>query len=192
MLLIFRILSAMTNQLAAWRARIASLPEKLSFSRFPIDSETVFHVTEHSFAFTNLKPVVPGHVLVSPSRVVDRLALLTISEVEDLFRTARLVGDAILKAHPHADSLTYTVQDGPSAGQTVAHVHVHVMPRWPQDPFNTSRSGNDAVYKAIDNSEKSLADADVRVDSAPAISARTPEDMKQEGLFLRSLVEELL
>lgn len=170
---------------------MSSLPEKISFSRFPIDSRTVFHVTEHSFAFTNLKPVVPGHVLVSPFRVVDRLSLLTETEVHDLFRNARMVGDAILKAHPHADSLTYTVQDGPSAGQTVAHVHVHVMPRWREDPFNTSRNGNDAVYGAIDHSEKNFGNSDVGVDSKSP-SARTPSEMIAEGARLRVIIEKLL
>jgi bis(5'-adenosyl)-triphosphatase len=177
---------------AMWKARLASLPEKLSFSRFPIDSNTVFHATELSFAFTNLKPVIPGHVLVSPFRVVDRLALLSTAEIDDLFRSAKLVGDAILKAHPHADSLTYTVQDGSSAGQSVAHVHVHIMPRWAGDPFNASKAGNDAIYNAIDRSDQIVAEAHVRVDSKPALQARTPDEMIKEGLMLRGVMEAIL
>lgn len=179
------------SPISSWRALISSLPETLSFSRFPIDSRTVFHVSELSFAFTNLKPVIPGHVLVSPRRVVDRLTSMTDQEVQDLFRTARQVGEAILLAHPHADSLTVTVQDGPSAGQTVPHVHVHIMPRWPSDRFNTSRAGNDAVYTALNESEKQIS-SQSKVDEESGIPDRTRESMIEEGQQLRHIIEKII
>lgn len=186
------------SHIQRWRSRLGSLPESLQFSRFPIDSRTVFHASEFSFAFTNLKPVIPGHVLVSPIRVVDRLTHLTSEEVADLFQSARLVGDAILKAHPHADSLTFTVQDGPSAGQTVKHVHIHIMPRWATDRFNLSARGNDSVYEEINDSDKGMngpTDSDdpkegLHVDECG--TARSKEDMIAEGQHLRSVVEEIL
>ena len=181
------------SQLSVWRNRIASLPEVLLFSRFPIDSRTIFHATDRSFAFTNLKPVIPGHVLVSPIRVVDRLSNLSLEEVEDLFRCARLVGDAVLKAHPHADSLTLTIQDGPSAGQTVKHLHIHIMPRWRTDRFNSSKGGNDAIYAEIDAREAQHGAQDrVKVDEELAEPPRTREDMVSEGMYLRGLVEDLI
>jgi diadenosine tetraphosphate (Ap4A) HIT family hydrolase len=45
----------------------------------------VFATSPLSFAFVNLKPVVPGHVLVSPKRVVPRFADLSEEEVADLW-----------------------------------------------------------------------------------------------------------
>jgi diadenosine tetraphosphate (Ap4A) HIT family hydrolase len=175
---------------SVWRKALATLPEFLSFSRFPIDSRTVFHVTEFSYAFTNLKPVIPGHVLVSPKRVVDRMTNLTPSEVQDLFTTARVVGLAVLKAHPQADSLTFTVQDGPSAGQTVPHVHVHIMPRWPTDRFNSSASGNDAVYEAINQSEVDTL-KELKVDEESS-AARSRESMIEEAMQLREFMAGVL
>ena len=179
------------NAVGHWRGLLSALPEALSFSKFPIDRRTVFHVSELSFAFTNLKPVIPGHVLVCPRRVVDRLTNMTDHEVEDLFRTARLVGEAIMKAHPHADSLTVTVQDGPSAGQTVPHVHVHVMPRWASDAFNASDIGNDAVYSAINNAEKQTS-RNLKMDQVEEVGMRTRESMIEEGQSLRKIVEEII
>ena len=180
------------TRLAQWKHRLSTLPDTLLFSRFPIDSRTIFHVTEHSFAFTNLKPVIPGHVLVSPIRVVDRLTHLTPQEVEDLFVTARVVGDVVLKAHPHADSLTLTIQDGPSAGQSVPHVHVHILPMWPGDRFNTSKFGNDAVYEAINRSEQEHHSHIAKVDEDSSTECRTRESMVEESQDLRKLVEEIL
>jgi bis(5'-adenosyl)-triphosphatase len=176
----------------AWKQRLALLPDQLMFSRFPIDKRTVFHATELSFAFTNLKPVIPGHVLVSPIRVVDRVSSLTPSELSDLFHSAQLVGDAVLKLHPHADSLTMTIQDGPSAGQSVSHVHVHVMPRWATDPFNSSEEGNDSIYSAINQSEEHVARIIPRVDAPDYVEARRREEMVKESLSLRGAVELLL
>ena len=82
----------------------------------------------HPRAAVNLKPVVPGHVLVSPKRVVPRFADLTAQEVADLWCLAQRVGAAV-EPHYGASSLTLAIQDGPCAGQTVPHVHVHILPR---------------------------------------------------------------
>lgn len=41
---------------------------------------------------------------------------------------AQKVGSVVEK-HFHATSLTLAIQDGPQAGQTVPHVHVHILPR---------------------------------------------------------------
>jgi bis(5'-adenosyl)-triphosphatase len=180
------------SQLSIWKSRLAALPEYLMFSRFPIDSRTVFHATEFSFAFTNLRPVLPGHVLVSPFRVVDRMCDLTASEVADLFSCAQVVGRAILEAHPRADSLTLTVQDGPSAGQSVKHVHVHIMPRWSEDDFNSSPAGNDAIYEAINQADSELQSQLVRVDEVSTKEPRARDDMIREGEQLREILEKII
>lgn len=65
-------------------------------------------------------------------------------------QTAQRVG-SIVQGHFGGASLTLTIQDGPEAGQTVPHVHVHVLPRRAGD-FEP----NDKVYDAIDESEAGL------------------------------------
>jgi bis(5'-adenosyl)-triphosphatase len=57
----------------------------MKFGPWTIDASEVFSKTSLSFAFVNLKPVVPGHVLVSPIRVVPRFADLTPEEVADMW-----------------------------------------------------------------------------------------------------------
>ncbi|CAE7219809.1 aph1 [Symbiodinium sp. CCMP2592] len=76
-----------------------------------------------SVAFVNLKPLVPGHVLVTPRRVAPRLADLSEEEFDDLFRTVRLV-QAVVERHYGAEASRLGIQDGPDAGQSVPHVHV--------------------------------------------------------------------
>jgi diadenosine tetraphosphate (Ap4A) HIT family hydrolase len=48
-------------------------------------------------------------------------------------------------------TLTGMMQDGPAAGQTVPHVHIHVLPRKPGD-FEK----NDDVYDELDRAEAHL------------------------------------
>ncbi|KAH9547079.1 hypothetical protein CY35_11G015200 [Sphagnum magellanicum] len=120
------------------------------FGKFKIDPSKVFLVTDHSYTFVNLKPVVPGHILFCSRRVVNRFLDLTSEEVSDLWLTAKYVGQK-LEPFYNASSLTFMIQDGPKAGQTVPHVHVHILPRKDGDFEN-----NDEIYDVIDEKEKEL------------------------------------
>ena len=67
----------------------------------------------------------------------------------DQYRTlVQRVGRGVEQQY-NAAALTVTLQDGPAAGQTVPHVHVHVLPRRWGD-FEP----NDKVYDAIDDASK--------------------------------------
>ncbi|XP_055239460.1 bis(5'-adenosyl)-triphosphatase isoform X5 [Gorilla gorilla gorilla] len=88
------------------------------FGQHLIKPSVVFLKTELSFAFVNRKPVVPGHVLVCPLRPVERFHDLRPDEVADLFQATQRVGTVVEK-HFHGTSLTFSMQDGPEAGQTV-------------------------------------------------------------------------
>ncbi|KAL4918156.1 HIT-like domain-containing protein [Aspergillus aurantiobrunneus] len=110
----------------------------------------VFHQTPLSIALVNLKPILPGHVLVSPRRVVPRVADLTPPETADLFLTVRRVGRMVERVY-EGTSLNIAIQDGVDAGQSVPHVHAHIIPRRRRD-----LSGTDEVYDKLDGEEGDL------------------------------------
>jgi bis(5'-adenosyl)-triphosphatase len=85
--------------------------------------------------------------LISPRRPAKRFEDLTAEEVSDLWCLAQRVGKT-LEGHYGASSLTLAIQDGPAAGQTVPHVHIHCLPRTPGD-FKK----NDEVYGALEENE---------------------------------------
>ena len=172
--------------MSEFRRVFAGLPDKLSFATWPIAKGEIFYATPLSFAFTNLKPVVPGHVLVAPKKVVARLADLSAEEIADLFVAAEFVGRIVAAEHPESDALTVTVQDGKSAGQTVPHVHVHVMPRNPNDIFNM-KGKNDEIYEAINSAERA-----VHVDQPIQIAGRPRTEMVAEARRLLTRVEMFL
>ncbi|KAJ5972958.1 Histidine triad (HIT) protein [Penicillium vulpinum] len=113
----------------------------------------VFYTTPLTFALVNLKPILPGHVLVSPRRVVPRVKDLTPAETSDLFLTVRRVGRMVERVYG-ATSLNIAVQDGAHAGQSVPHVHAHIIPRKAADLDHAG--GTDAVYDLLDGDEGDL------------------------------------
>jgi diadenosine tetraphosphate (Ap4A) HIT family hydrolase len=95
-------------------------------------------VTAYTAAFEDAYPSTPGHVLVIPRRHVGRVLDLTDAEFEDIWRVAREQLRRIEEASP--DAFTIGINDGAAAGQTVDHVHLHIIPRHHLDTAD-SRGG---------------------------------------------------
>ncbi|KAJ4981890.1 hypothetical protein NE237_032727 [Protea cynaroides] len=148
-----------------------------TFGPYKIQQREVFYSTDLSFAMVNLRPVIPD-VLVCPRREVKRFVDLTANETSDLWLTAQKIGSK-LEHHHKASSLTLTIQDGPQAGQTVPHVHIHILPRKSGDFKN-----NDEIYDAIDLKEKELKQ---KLDLDKERKDRTYEEMAQEADTYRTL-----
>ncbi|KAL4783081.1 HIT-like domain-containing protein [Aspergillus varians] len=152
----------------------------------------VFYQTPLSIALVNLKPILPGHVLISPRRVVPRVADLTPPETADLFLTVRRVGRMVERVYG-ATSLNIAIQDGVEAGQSVPHVHAHIIPRKKRDLGST-----DEVYEKLDGEGGDLARAlkervkeedesrvmeRLKVDNEARV-ARGAEEMEEEAVML--------
>lgn len=73
---------------------------------------------------------------------------LTPAEINDMFQTACKVQKVAERLYEGSSS-TVTVQDGPEAGQTVFHVHCHVMPRHVGD-----FPENDQIYCELNKHDK--------------------------------------
>lgn len=116
-------------------------------------------------------------------RCVPRFADLTSEEVSDLWQTVHKISEPLRKQFD-AQALTLAIQDGEVAGQTVPHVHVHIVPRKPGD-FQR----NDQIY---DELEKSNQNRGVKVDAEEDRKPRTIEEMTAEALQLRSLYSDSL
>ncbi|ERS97920.1 hypothetical protein HMPREF1624_06091 [Sporothrix schenckii ATCC 58251] len=119
----------------------AAPSETILFGPFDVSTQ-VFYSTEYSFAIVNIKPLMPGHVLVCPKKPHRRLTDLDAAEALDLLASVQVVQRMLAayyfdetpsRAHDteavHKGSFNIAIQDGPEAGQTVPHVHVHVLPR---------------------------------------------------------------
>lgn len=117
-------------------------------------------------------------MLVCPRREVKRFVDLTTDETSDLWIAAQKVGSR-LETYHKASSLTLTIQDGPQAGQTVPHVHIHIIPRKGGD-FEE----NDEIYDALDEKEKELKQ---KLDLDKDRKDRSLDEMVQEAEEYRKL-----
>ncbi|EMS48318.1 Bis(5'-adenosyl)-triphosphatase [Triticum urartu] len=159
-------------------------PPQYKFGPYKIDAREVFHATPLSYAMVNLRPLLPDQMidekftLQSSDHHVKRFADLSSDETSDLWVTAKEVG-AKLEQYHKASSITFAIQDGPQAGQTVAHVHIHVIPRKKGD-FEK----NDEIYDAIDVKEKEMKE---KLDLDVERKDRSMEEMAHEATEYRAL-----
>ena len=77
-------------------------------------------------------PVSPGHTLVIPKRHIGSWFEITPEEQSamlDLLGKAK----AVLEEEFKPDGYNIGINDGPTAGQTVPHLHIHLIPRYKGD-----------------------------------------------------------
>ncbi|KAK9480398.1 HIT-like domain-containing protein [Lipomyces japonicus] len=162
----------------------------IHFGQFVV-TQQVFFRSKHSYGLVNLKPLLPGHVLVCPYRVVSRVSDLSDEEAADFFLAVKKVSGVIEKVYD-AQALNIAIQDGPLAGQSVPHVHCHIIPRKFKDLPNV-----DDIYQLIDSKDgdlelsfqqmKNLATRMPSPDVPDSIrQPRTLEDMVAEAQLLES------
>ena len=77
-------------------------------------------------------PVSPGHVLIVPRRHVASLFQATATEREEMLRLADDAHRILTEKHA-PDGFNLGINDGPAAGQSVPHLHLHVIPRYRGD-----------------------------------------------------------
>lgn len=97
-----------------------------------LSSEDVVASSTHSLAIRDAYPVSQGHTLVVPKVHVVSLVHLPGPAQADLLRLAFKIRQD-LQAELSPDGFTIGMNDGGAAGQTVAHAHIHVIPRWMGD-----------------------------------------------------------
>jgi len=85
-------------------------------------------------AFLDIQPINRGHLLVVPVRHAADLATLDSEDGAHLFLVAQRLA-AALRSAVRCEGISLFVADGEVAGQEVAHVHLHVIPRFADDGF---------------------------------------------------------
>jgi histidine triad (HIT) family protein len=86
-------------------------------------------------AFMDIRPVSRGHLLVIPKKHTDDILQTDDATAADLIHKAKKIADAAVKA-VNADGFTISTNKGEAAGQTVFHLHFHVIPRYTGDGLN--------------------------------------------------------
>lgn len=85
-----------------------------------------------AFAIRDGFPVSPGHTLIIPRRHIGSLFGIPGSDLLDLLQLLAQT-KAALDREFQPDGYNIGVNDGAAAGQTVPHLHIHLIPRYQGD-----------------------------------------------------------
>lgn len=133
--------------------------EPCAFCNPQVLGRQTFYEGEKVVALANYTPHLPGHSMVIPKRHVKKVDELNPEEVQELHDTIIKVGKAFDKAFGTSDYLIY-LQNGVKAGQTVPHVHYHVVPRTEKN-VRTKLSLMGKVFKIFTWGVKPLSDEEM-------------------------------
>jgi histidine triad (HIT) family protein len=89
---------------------------------------------EHTLAFLDIFPLTRGHTLVIPKQHCSDLLDAPASDVAAVARMAQSVAQRLV-TELGAPGINLLQATGAIALQTVFHLHMHVLPRYPDDGF---------------------------------------------------------
>ena len=97
-----------------------------------LPTERIIYSSQHGVIIRDGFPISPGHTLIIPRRHVDSFFNLTAEEKLDLLGMLE-TAKAGVDEEFNPDSFNIGINDGPAAGQTVPHLHIHLIPRYTGD-----------------------------------------------------------
>ena len=131
-----------------------------------VNGSTPSHVLyndENYIAILDKYPIAIGHTLVMPKKHLERVNDLSIHEFGALYARVYALNRIII-SRMNASASHISINDGVAANQLIPHVHVHIIPRSPNDSAGfTARK----LLKAdeMDTICKKLRVSDLRIDA---------------------------
>lgn len=96
------------------------------------DTHRILFAEDLAFAYRDGHPVSPGHTLIVAKRHVGSWFDLLEDERAAVSRLLDATRERIVADH-HPDGFNLGINDGAAAGQTVPHLHIHLIPRYEGD-----------------------------------------------------------
>ena len=101
------------------------------FAKILRDNAPAFKVYENdsALAFMDIMPQMDGHTLVIPKSAAENLHDVEPEILGETIKVVQLVSGAVQRAF-EAPGIMIAQLNGAAAGQTVFHLHFHIMPRF--------------------------------------------------------------
>lgn len=113
---------------------------------------------DHVFAFMDIAPANPGHLLIIPKQhyrnIFDMPAEVGAKIMEAAIPLAIAIQDAL-----NPDGLNLFQSNEPAAFQTVFHFHLHLIPRWEEDPLRLPWRPSEGNKEEINDIATKIRDA---------------------------------
>jgi diadenosine tetraphosphate (Ap4A) HIT family hydrolase len=97
-----------------------------------LNKEEYLFENDTCFAKYDNYPVSPGHILIIPKRHFQDFFEANTKEYQDILELINICKMNLVQQY-HSDGFNLGVNIGEAAGQTVMHLHVHLIPRYMGD-----------------------------------------------------------
>jgi diadenosine tetraphosphate (Ap4A) HIT family hydrolase len=94
--------------------------------------ERIIQENQHAVFVLDTYPVSQGHSLIIPKRHAASWFDVTVIERDSMISLLDLAKEKIT-SETSPDGFNIGINDGPAAGQTVPHLHMHLIPRYAND-----------------------------------------------------------
>lgn len=94
--------------------------------------QTLIHETDLTYVTYDSYPASPGHALIITKRHVPNYFDCSQEEVIELWQSVEVAKQLVEKDHS-PDSYNIGINVGSVAGQSVPHIHIHLIPRYKGD-----------------------------------------------------------
>ena len=90
--------------------------------------ESYFLESENFAAIYNISPILPGHSLIISKNHFESLFELSVAFLSEFMILGRNTAQFLSEVFD-SDSFDWAIQEKEAAGQSVSHLHMHVVPR---------------------------------------------------------------
>ena len=134
-----------------------------------LPASTVYE-DDQLLAVLDIAPLSPGHTLVMPKAHHVSLTTVPAVLIGQLFAAAGRIAPAVMRA-VDGDGFNLLLSNGACAGQVVPHVHLHIIPRHPDDglvlPHRTRPYITDAARQTVQDAIRQRLAATAAVPPTP-------------------------
>lgn len=110
-----------------------------------ISAEVVYE-DEFATAVLDINPRAKGHIMVLPKVHAENILDLPDEKIDGVFKAVKNVTNILAKAFS-PDGFTIGINHGSVSGQTIDHLHIHIIPRW----FNDNGG---SIHSVVNNPPK--------------------------------------
>lgn len=96
--------------------------------------ESIVYRDDKVVAFLGIGPRNPGHMLIVPVAHAENFLGVPADTMHAITDTARRIAEAIRRTDLEMDSFVLQMNTGKAAGQSVFHAHLHLIPRYEDEP----------------------------------------------------------
>lgn len=122
-----------------------------------IPSKTLYE-DEQFRVILDISPASKGHAIILPKNHADNLYELSDEDASKIFTVAKKTA-TVMKDILHCDGLNVLQNNGEAAGQSVFHLHVHLIPRYKEDTINIKWLPGEADAAFLEEFSKKVAAA---------------------------------